>query len=258
MSRPRDLLSDFDSAARGPSVGRDRPVPKPSIDPLAALRAAELSLGTNLRSLDSVSRRLAVECDDRLVFINNLRNALAEEERSVLQRRRYCDDLIGTAMKQKQGVDSLTNHFQRKARDEPESLTDREKAVDERISAVLRRVDEVADLFRALDEKERATIQRGAELMKQDEELDRQQRQAQEEAKSLKVLEYDVEDRRRALERRQDAIALWEARLDRREADIIKLERGVTRVLPSDNAKAIPLSRQAEPIDRDDDDDEDD
>jgi low affinity Fe/Cu permease len=240
----RDLADAFDDAGRpsgsvdpsviihGPTEVPRRP-PGPAqipatvkvLDPVEHLAACERKLANNMRSLESSTRRLASECDDRLKFIQKMRLALAEEERAVLQRRRCCDDLLGLGMKQDATLSSMRQHYARRLQqDDYESLADRERAIDERVAAVLRRVEEVQDLFVALDEKERATVEQSADLNRLDDDLDRQQRDAQHDAKELKVLEYDIEDRRRAVERRQDAIALWESRLDRREAELVRYE----------------------------------
>ena len=189
------------------------------------LQPSEQALNWNVRSLDSVARRMVDECDDRLSWIHKMKACIAEEERAALQQRRCCDDLLRLTTKHREGIDNLTAHYNRQLAEPAETLSDKENAVNDRMQAILLRAKEVGELFKVLDAKEREATTRGLDLTRREDAIDAEMREAQREAKDLKALEYDLEDRVRAVERRQEAISLWDQRLDRREQDIVKLER---------------------------------
>jgi flagellar biosynthesis/type III secretory pathway chaperone len=213
----RNLSSAFQAAAQNDS----RPLPSHPFKIIAdtELRNKERQLTANARSLDSTVRRLLDECDDRLSWLQRLKAAIADEEHSVTHQRRACIEVQQITERHRTGVEQLIQRFDRHSRDSFDTFDAQEAALDARAEAVQARVNEIADFLKMLDTRERDATRLGVELSKKDDELDELQRELTRETRELKDMEFDFEDRQRAAERREEAIMLWESRLDRRDAE---------------------------------------
>lgn len=235
----RDLLGSFEKVAGrgGASASRsaDREPPPPPPRHYAASRplaphplcnvkvdfnAKERAMISNARALDSVARRLVSETDDRLAWLQRLKAFIAEEEQCMYQRRRSCIELQMLSERHRSSVDQLADRFARHSEEGFDSLDEREAAMEQRAADLQLRIEEVAQMFQMLDTKERDMARRSKDLVGQDMRLDEMQRNVSTETRELSNLEFEIEDRRRALERREEAILLWETRLDRREAEL--------------------------------------